>query len=1015
MFSFHSIPAISCTQSAQIIRSLFPTLPTETTSTLLAFSDKLQSALKEQSNREYLALSLSTRQILRICRRLNAFPEQSQQDLRPLVHDALLTQFLSRTCKQLVDSLFNKCKAPNPTTSIQHLNLHSETIRVEGGHLYIDNVLYPVQTPKNPELVPQPHYFDIPKHTRCMKHMLQDVVAGQKHLLLIGNQGVGKNKLADRLLQLLQQEREYIQLHRDTTVQTLTLIPTLLDGRIVWEDSPLVRAAKAGRTLIVDEADKAPLEVVCVLKGLIEDGEMLLGNGKRLIDPTKTAIDKWHDKDRIITLHPNFRMWVLANRPGFPFLGNNFFREIGDIFATHAIENPDEESELALLTAYAPSVSTDILRRLCKAFAELRELVETGSITYPYSTREAVAVAKHLERFPNDGVPSVLENVLAFDAYDRNVRKQLSELFVRNGIPLSPTGEVMTFSMNIAKTRTIPKLISTESWRWVPEECVQSDTFVKKSQIYHSSLDRQQIWVDPPTTRTFSVDHHRLHQFTEQVASFQVPIKENKQQVYAMAVFPDNSIHVLTTQPMSIHSFSNFEGEERKHIILELENEYVRWETNPIFVSLPKKRQVAIFMPSTGVTIVMNPLKVSDGRITCLTLPNGALDGRLNFDASVSHSIKSPFTKWFGGKKSGSWRTLADGLNAGILLRFIQEGSLFQLIDLNSSKILSIDLATTSSSLKMPISEILSVQPVGKHEWLVRTRDDKFVYKFTHNFSTNEFTLELAAISYTNVASVSSSQSIIPGQRDMANKARFMVHPHAFLQTIDINGNDIHVHSALRENLDHKDVSRNLQQAWQNESCIVNSSSGDVVDLEVTFPELRLTKTIVVPNDSHRLETTTDSRVPRVVGIADSHDGSYTITLQEDGTVRVWQLNPEILDREAQLWRQMFGNESDLESHGSIEIKLNGSNVGGSSIPKTGLNVPKHGKEDPKNDPHVGGNTWAGGSGGGGKQYMTLTELKDAILKAWENLDMSRFQNLVKSMPDRIGDVIEDKGKKTKH
>lgn len=44
----------------------------------------------------------------------------------------------------------------------------------------------------------------------------------------------------------------------------------------MWEDSPLVRAAKTGRTLVVDEADKAPLEVVCVLKGLIEDGEMLL-------------------------------------------------------------------------------------------------------------------------------------------------------------------------------------------------------------------------------------------------------------------------------------------------------------------------------------------------------------------------------------------------------------------------------------------------------------------------------------------------------------------------------------------------------------------------------------------------------------------------------------------------------------------------------------------------------------------------------------------------------------------
>lgn len=176
------------------------------------------------------------------------------------------------------------------------------------------------------------------------------------------------------------------------------------------------------------------------------------GNGKRLIDPTKVTVEEWHDEDQIIRLHPDFRMWVLANRPGFPFLGNNFFREIGDVFASQyvaalgscrvavcedygssrvyeapkrglvcvcvpdsAIENPDEESELALLTAYAPTVPVDILRRLCRAFAELRELVDRGVITYPYSTREAVAVAKHLEQFPNDGVTSVLVSAREYE------------------------------------------------------------------------------------------------------------------------------------------------------------------------------------------------------------------------------------------------------------------------------------------------------------------------------------------------------------------------------------------------------------------------------------------------------------------------------------------------------------------------------------------------------------------------------------------------------------------------
>ena len=48
---------------------------------------------------------------------------------------------------------------------------------------------------------------------------------------------------------------------------------------------------------------------------------------------------------------------------------------------------------------------------------------------------------------------------------------------------------------------------------------------------------------------------------------------------------------------------------------------------------------------------------------------------------------------------------------------------------------------------------------------------------------------------------------------------------------------------------------------------------------------------------------------------------------------------------------------------GTQPIRITGGNSR-QSKPKTGLGNPKHGKIDPKNDPHVGGNTWAGGSGG---------------------------------------------------
>jgi MoxR-like ATPase len=155
-------------------------------------------------------------------------------------------------------------------------------IEVSEAEVRIGDVAMPRHQPRNPALVPRITFFPIPSHIALLREMLKDLIFDE-HILLIGNQGVGKNILADRVLEILRIEREYIQLHRDTTVQTLTLSPSIQDGVIVWEDSPLVRAVSEGRALVIDEADKAPLEVVCVLKGLIEDGEMLLADGRRIV------------------------------------------------------------------------------------------------------------------------------------------------------------------------------------------------------------------------------------------------------------------------------------------------------------------------------------------------------------------------------------------------------------------------------------------------------------------------------------------------------------------------------------------------------------------------------------------------------------------------------------------------------------------------------------------------------------------------------------------------------------
>uniref|UniRef100_A0A4W6D9L2 von Willebrand factor A domain-containing protein 8 n=1 Tax=Lates calcarifer TaxID=8187 RepID=A0A4W6D9L2_LATCA len=357
-----------------------------------------------------LASSLSTRQLLRICRRLSQYPKES---IAHAVNKACLSRFLPSLARASLEKSLANCSiqdTPDPD-----------------GVLTIGNVSAPIYNPNEKMKVPDVLFYDNPQHMMVMEDMLKDFLLGE-HLLLVGNQGVGKNKIVDRFLHLLNRPREYLQLHRDTTVQTLTLQPSVRDGIITYEDSPLVKAVKLGHILVIDEADKAPTNVTCILKTLVESGEMILADGRRIISAK--------GRPNVIVMHPDFRMLVLANRPGFPFLGNDFFGALGDIFSCHAVDNPKPQAELAMLKQYGPDVPDATLQKLVAAFGELRSMADQGTITYPYSTREVVNIVKHLQKFPGEGLASVVRNVFDFDSYNKDMREVLIEALHKHGIPI---------------------------------------------------------------------------------------------------------------------------------------------------------------------------------------------------------------------------------------------------------------------------------------------------------------------------------------------------------------------------------------------------------------------------------------------------------------------------------------------------------------------------------------------------------------------------------------------------
>ena len=102
------------------------------------------------------------------------------------------------------------------------------------------------------------------------------------------------------------------------------------------------------------------------------------------------------------------------------------------------------------------------------------------------------------------------------------------------------------------------------------------------------------------------------------------------------------------------------------------------------------------------------------------------------------------------------------------------------------------------------------------------------------------------------------------------------------------------------------------------------------------------------------------------------YDGSYWLRRQEDycmgggasglivtcdgaGRVREYDSFRESINTGLSQWLQMVGDKANAV--GSLRVEYD-------RVSGLDMKAPKHGKEDPNNDPHVGGNTWAGGTGG---------------------------------------------------
>uniref|UniRef100_A0A8D3DV18 von Willebrand factor A domain-containing protein 8 n=1 Tax=Scophthalmus maximus TaxID=52904 RepID=A0A8D3DV18_SCOMX len=944
MFLYHTVTPLARAEEMGLIQGLNPNVPTEAAEQLLLLTHSLRNT--NDPTAQSLASSLSTRQLLRICRRLSHYPEES-------IAHAVNKACLSRKLPFLLD---------RETFSTLPPRVSSGTIH--DGVLTIGSVSAPVFNTKEKMKVPDVLFYDNPQHMKVMEDMLKDFLLGE-HLLLVGNQGVGKNKIVDRFLHLLNRPREYLQLHRDTTVQTLTLQPSVRDGIITYEDSPLVKAVKLGHILVIDEADKAPTNVTCILKTLVESGEMILADGRRIISA--------QGRPNTVVMHPDFRMLVLANRPGFPFLGNDFFGALGtnttstfcDIFSCHAVDNPKPQAELAMLKRYGPDVPDATLRKLVAAFGELRSMADQGTITYPYSTREVVNIVKHLQKFPGEGLANVVRNVFDFDSYNKDTREVLIEALHKHGIPIGAKPS----SVKLAKELPLPEATMTGYWT-----INQSGNARRKLLC---PTETHPIDVKGPVflrVQRFPCDRQesRALSFSEEKAHWQIPM--NEVNIICDVATKDDMLYVATCNPVSLFSMRE-RGETLQCVEL--------YDVFPRTIS-------GVWQPLVTVAPLGSPL---DGQVVLHEEQVGAHTdvGVVRVQQRVDRFMNVSNTN------CGGHKMCRDFAHKNWLLFYKEDGSQLEVLDVLEGRVHSISL---------PI-KLKSVFLVAEDRWLLLENNSNKKFLLTkplHMAAEDAGVCQLHSIS-DDSGEASAPQMLsceqLPNENLSAALDQKIVSPNRVLADIGayarvvvgfpdlMSPNEVYSFkrpvdlSAMRsgESGAHMLLSGGPRGSGsaKRDNCVALLSANQVVRalppakvplreiypkdvtppmtaayLEVTDLNSKKVKYVPVPRStSVSPYTSWLSKVSESDVLVAPLGSGGVVTVDMGGYVRLWETGLDSLQRSLMEWRNMIGTEDGRPLQITIQ-RESGQDV----------TAPKHGKIDANNDPHVGGNQWAGGTGG---------------------------------------------------
>ena len=126
-------------------------------------------------------------------------------------------------------------------------------------------------------------------HSEDVLRRLALALASTRPLLLCGPAGCGKSAMISELATRLGQRDRLVRVHMDEQIDSKVLLGTYVcaegSGEFAWQPGVVSQAVSDGRWLVLEDIDRAPLEVMASLAPLLEGGSLYVPGRARALAP----------------------------------------------------------------------------------------------------------------------------------------------------------------------------------------------------------------------------------------------------------------------------------------------------------------------------------------------------------------------------------------------------------------------------------------------------------------------------------------------------------------------------------------------------------------------------------------------------------------------------------------------------------------------------------------------------------------------------------------------------------